>query len=59
MAGKRTKQSPQNRKPADQARTLWLAGLGAISIAQKRGGELIAELIAEGHELQSRAQKFA
>ena len=59
MAGKRTKQTPQNRKPADQARALWLAGLGAVSIAQKRGGELIAELIAEGHELQSRAQKLA
>ena len=59
MAGKRTKQSPQNRKPADQARALWLAGLGAVSIVQKRGGGLIAELITEGHELQSRAQAFA
>jgi poly(hydroxyalkanoate) granule-associated protein len=59
MATKRTKQSPTKQKPADQARALWLAGLGAVSIAQKRGGELLSELITEGHDLQSRAQKLA
>jgi poly(hydroxyalkanoate) granule-associated protein len=48
-----------NQKPADQAHTLWLASLGAVSIAQKRGGELISGLITEGQQFQTRAQKLA
>jgi len=60
MATKRTKQSPAAaHTPSDQARTLWLAGLGALSLAQKRGGALLSGLIAEGHDLQTRAQKLA
>jgi poly(hydroxyalkanoate) granule-associated protein len=59
MAIKKTKQSPATQTAADKARALWLAGLGAVSVAQKRGGEAISGLIAEGHELQTRAQKLA
>ena len=59
MAIKKTKQSPKNPTAADKAQGLWLAGLGAVSIAQKRGGEAISGLIAEGHDLQIRAQKLA
>ena len=58
MTTKRTKQSPK-QKSTDQARALWLAGLGAASIAQKRGGELISGWITEGQELQTRAKKLA
>jgi poly(hydroxyalkanoate) granule-associated protein len=43
----------------DPARTLWLAGLGAVSIARKQGGELLSDLIAEGSDVQVRAQKLA
>jgi poly(hydroxyalkanoate) granule-associated protein len=59
MATKKTKQSPMNQTAADTAHALWLAGLGAVSIAQKRGGDALSGLIAEGHDLQTRAQKLA
>ena len=59
MATKKTKQSPAPQATADKAHALWLAGLGAVSIAQKRGGKAISGLIAEGHDLQTRAQKLA
>jgi poly(hydroxyalkanoate) granule-associated protein len=58
MAIKRTKQTPSTQQK-DTARTLWLAGLGAVSIAQKRGGALLSSLAAEGQELQARTQKAA
>jgi poly(hydroxyalkanoate) granule-associated protein len=59
MTTKRTKQSPAaNRTPNDQARTLWLAGLGAFSLAQKRGRALLSGLIAEGSHVQTHAQKL-
>ena len=56
MASRRTKQSAKNPKSAD--RTIWLAGLGAVSVAQKRGGELISELITEGYQFRTRAQEL-
>jgi poly(hydroxyalkanoate) granule-associated protein len=59
MASKRIKQKMTAvETPADKARALWLAGLGAVSIAQKRGGELGANLIAEGKDFQARAQQL-
>lgn len=57
MASRRTKQ--YSTKPTSADRTIWLAGLGAVSIAQKRGGELISGLIAEGHQFRTRAQELA
>jgi poly(hydroxyalkanoate) granule-associated protein len=57
MASRRTKQ--YSTKPTSADRTIWLAGLGAVSIAQKRGGELISELITEGHQFRTRAQELA
>jgi len=60
MATKRTrKQAAAANNPAEQARAMWLAGLGAVSIAQKRGGQLFSTLTHEGQDFQSRAQKFA
>lgn len=52
------KQTTTIHAPADNARALWLAGLGAVSIARKRGGKALAEMIGEGREFQSRAQKL-
>jgi poly(hydroxyalkanoate) granule-associated protein len=60
MATKRIKkQAPAQNAPAEQARALWLAGLGAVSIAQKRGGELFETLTHEGQDFQTRTEKFA
>ncbi len=59
MAIKRSKQTSATRQPTDKARALWLAGLGAVSIAQKRGGAVLSGLIAEGNDLQTRTQKLA
>jgi poly(hydroxyalkanoate) granule-associated protein len=52
------KQSVANQNEAEKAQALWLAGLGAFSIAQKQGGDLFAGLIAEGKDLQARAVKL-
>ena len=57
MASRRTKQ--YSTKPTSADRTIWLAGLGAVSIAQKRGGELISDLITEGYQFRARAQELA
>jgi poly(hydroxyalkanoate) granule-associated protein len=59
MAIKRTKKTPAVQTPADKAHALWLATLGAVSVAQKRGETTISGLIAEGRDLQVRAQKLA
>ncbi|MBS0487963.1 MAG: phasin family protein [Proteobacteria bacterium] len=57
MATKRNKN--QTTSSADKAHTVWLAGLGAVSIAQKRSTELLAGLAAEGRDFQARAQRLA
>jgi len=60
MATKRTrKQAATAKNPTDQARAAWLAGLGAVSIVQKRSGELFSTLTSEGKDFQTRTQKFA
>ena len=65
MAMKKTK-TKQSAKAAridsarvDPARALWLAGLGAASIARKQGGELLSDLVVEGKDVQVRTQKLA
>jgi poly(hydroxyalkanoate) granule-associated protein len=44
---------------ADQSEKLWLASLGAISVAQKMGAELVENMISEGKSFQVRSEKFA
>lgn len=44
---------------ADKAEKLWLASLGAVSIAQKMGAELVDNMTAEGMSFQIRSKKFA
>lgn len=57
MAIKRNKH--QASPSAGKAHAVWLAGLGAVSIAQKRGTELLSGLAIEGKDFQARAQKLA
>lgn len=59
---KKMKNAPRARRaidPADAARTLWLASLGAVSLAQKQGGKLIDTLVAEGEDFRDRTGKLA
>lgn len=44
---------------ADKAEKLWLAGLGAVSVAQKMGVELAENMIVEGKSFQFRSEKLA
>lgn len=39
--------------------SLWLAGIGALSLARKRNKALVGDLIAEGVRLQSKAAAIA
>ena len=57
MASKRNKN--QTSSTAGKAQAVWLAGLGAVSIAQKRGTKLLSGLAAEGRDFQARAQRLA
>jgi len=61
MAGKQMKsiRTIAATAPAEQARHLWLAGLGALSLAQKRGSELFTRFIEEGRDLQTRTVTLA
>jgi poly(hydroxyalkanoate) granule-associated protein len=56
MASKRNKN--QTTSTADKAHAVWLAGLGAVSIMQKRGTEVLSGLAAEGRDFQARAQQL-
>ena len=60
MATKRIKSKQTTAAaPVEKARALWLAGLGAVSIAQKQGGDLLAGLIVEGRDFRVRTRKLA
>ena len=45
--------------PADKAQKVWLAGLGAFSIAQKQGSVLFENMVCEGKSFQLRSKKMA
>ncbi len=42
---------------ADKSRKVWLAGLGAFSIAQKQGADLFEVMVSEGQSYQQRSEK--
>ena len=44
---------------ASQTGSLWLAGIGALSLARKRNQALLGDLIAEGARLQAQAATIA
>ncbi len=54
----RTRSTP-NRNGTDLARDMWLAGLGAVSIAQQKGRSTFGSLVSEGKTLQNRSEKMA
>ena len=54
---KPVKQAPN--ASIDKAQKVWLAGLGAFSIAQKQGSEILDGMISEGRSFQLRADKVA
>ena len=41
----------------DSAHKVWLAGLGAVSVAEQKGGEFFQELIDKGQKLESRSKQ--
>lgn len=43
----------------DGTEKLWLAGLGAVSVAQKMGAEMAETMIIEGKSFRTRSEKFA
>lgn len=43
----------------DLPRTLWLASLGAVSLARKRSGDLVATLVTEGEQFRARTGQAA
>jgi poly(hydroxyalkanoate) granule-associated protein len=51
--------STQNRPGTDLARDMWLAGLGAVSVAQQKGRAAFGSLVSEGRTFQSRSGKAA
>lgn len=48
-----------NRNRTDLARDMWLAGLGAVSMAQQKGRVAFGSLVNEGKTFQSRSEKVA
>jgi poly(hydroxyalkanoate) granule-associated protein len=49
----------QNRTGTDLARSMWLAGLGAVSIAQQKGRATFGSLVDEGKSFQNQSEKVA
>ena len=42
----------------EATRKIWLAGLGAVSLAQKQGTKLVDTLVAEGEQFRHRGEKY-
>ncbi len=54
----RKKKTPAVKGPVDTG-SVWLAGVGALSLLRKQGGALLGDLVREGHRLQLEASRFA
>lgn len=63
MATKRSKRvatvATAKPTPTQTAQQIWLAGLGAASIARKRGEDVLARLVAEGKAVQTHGSQLA
>jgi poly(hydroxyalkanoate) granule-associated protein len=55
----KSKRVIRTREASEVARKLWLAGLGAVSLAQKQGQKLVDTLIDEGEDFRDRTEKLA
>jgi poly(hydroxyalkanoate) granule-associated protein len=53
------RRAPRAVTNQDIPRKLFLAGLGAVSLAQKKGTELLDTLAEEGQSFKVRAEKYA
>jgi poly(hydroxyalkanoate) granule-associated protein len=58
MANKKIQHKAAVAKPRLDAGSIWLAGVGAASLARKHGVVVLGDLIAEGRRLQAEAGKF-
>jgi poly(hydroxyalkanoate) granule-associated protein len=58
MAIKKTRGKTNAAQKTGGAGSLWLAGVGALSLARKRGVIVLGELTAEGRRLQGEATKL-
>lgn len=52
------KTQPVRSRPADSG-SLWLAAVGAASLARKQGKKMVGEMVGEGRRLQTQAGKVA
>ncbi|HEY2397105.1 MAG TPA: phasin family protein [Rudaea sp.] len=60
MANKKSSRNSKSyaaQTPTD-AGSIWLAGVGAVSLARKQGGVLLGELAKEGRRLHGEATRF-
>ena len=55
---KRTTRASRDTTANEAARKLWLAGLGAVSLAQKQGTKLVETLVDEGEDFRARSEKY-
>ncbi len=53
------REEDRGRGVRESAGQIWLAGVGAFSLAQKEGGKVFDALVAEGRKLESRTRKSA
>ena len=51
----RSKRGARKAAPVSGTRKLWLAGLGAVSVARKQGEKLVSTLVEEGTLARNRA----
>ena len=54
----KTRRSARATSANDTARKLWLAGLGAVSLAQKQGTKIVETLVDEGEQFRTRSEKY-
>ena len=54
----KTKRVARSTAATEPTRKLWLAGLGAVSLAQKQGTKLVETLVDEGEQFKARSEKY-
>jgi len=59
MANKKIQRKKVQAPSKVEAGSLWLAGVGAVSLARKNGAALLGDLVGEGRRLQLKATTLA
>lgn len=57
MAKKTKKSKDIQNEIKDQAHKIWLAGLGALAMAEEEGGKLFRSLVERGENIESRGKE--